>query len=55
MPGFCATIDTATGERIDWLDLPLPAGSLMGIEVDLEGRLYVVDAIANQLMRIAPK
>ena len=43
------------GELIDWLDLDVDDGALMGIEADAEGRLYLVNAKANKLYRIAPK
>lgn len=43
------------GTLRDWLDLEVSAGALMGIEADAEGRLYLVDAEANKLYRIAPK
>ena len=41
------------GELVDYLPLGLPDGSLMGIEFDPQGRLYVVDSMSNQVLRIA--
>ena len=48
--------DRVTGGLIDWLDLDamIAPGGLMGIEVDANGRLLVVDARGNRLLRIAP-
>jgi hypothetical protein len=44
---------TLEGDVIDWLDTGLPAGSLMGITFDTEGRLYIVDAVGDQVLRIS--
>ncbi len=38
---------------VDWLDTGLPAGSLMGITFDAEGRMYLVDALADQVLRVS--
>ncbi|MDP6946234.1 MAG: hypothetical protein QF464_18950 [Myxococcota bacterium] len=38
---------------MDWLDTGLPAGSLMGIAFDAEGRIYVADAVGDQVLRIS--
>lgn len=43
------------GVLIDWLDTGLPAGTLMGIEVDDSGEIWVVDALENEVQRISPK
>lgn len=43
------------GERVDYLPTSIPAGSLMGIEVDGEGRLLIVDAIGDRVLRISPR
>ncbi len=43
------------GEAIDWLDTGLPAGSLMGIEFDGNGRMYLADGPGDRIVRIAPK
>jgi hypothetical protein len=44
------------GQRIDWLDLAsmVPPGGLQGIELDPEGRIYVIDTPGNRILRIAP-
>jgi hypothetical protein len=44
---------TLEGEELDWLDTGLPTGSLMGITFDTDGRLYIVDALGNQVLRIS--
>lgn len=45
------------GGLVDYLDLAtvVPAGGLMGIAFDTQGRLYAVDAKQNRVLRIAPK
>ena len=61
--GYLFVTDSATsvifgfdfeGNLVDWLDTGWPAGTLMGIAFDDEGRLYAVDAVNNQLVRISP-
>lgn len=47
------TAMSLTGEIVDWLDTGLEAGSLMGIEIDEAGRLYVVDAARDRVLRIS--
>lgn len=42
------------GEMVDWLDLELDRGSLMGIEFDADGNLYAVNAEDDELIRITP-
>jgi DNA-binding beta-propeller fold protein YncE len=42
---------TVTGEVIDWLDTGLPAGSLRGIEFDSQGNMYLIDGLANRVLR----
>ena len=44
-----------SGELLDWIDLGLPAGSVMGMAFDNNGLLYVVDAQAEEILQIAPK
>jgi hypothetical protein len=44
---------TMEGEVVDWLVTGMPAGSLMGLEFDPEGRLYVADGLSNRVLRIA--
>ena len=44
---------TLDGDVVDWLDTGLPAGSLMGITFDALGRLHIVDAVGNQVLRIS--
>lgn len=47
----------ANAQLVDWLDLAvqIPPGSLMGIEFDAQGNLYVVDEKASQVFQVAPK
>lgn len=53
--GRISAFDKTTGMRLDYLDTGLPEGALMGITADPEGRLYIVDAVGNRVVRIAPK
>jgi DNA-binding beta-propeller fold protein YncE len=41
------------GTLVDWLDTEWPAGTLMGIAFDEQGRLYAVDAAGNRVLRIS--
>ncbi len=45
------------GRPVDWVDLSdeIPIGGLMGIAVDGDGLLYVVDAVGNRVLRISAK
>lgn len=43
------------GELVDWLKTGLPAGSLMGITFDANGRIYAVDALANRILEVSPR
>ncbi len=46
------------GELVDYLKLPekdFPQGSLEGMAFDDQGRLYVVDAVGNRIVRIAAR
>lgn len=45
---------TLQGELVDRLSLDIAPGGLMGFTFDAQGRLYAVDAIANQLLRVTP-
>jgi hypothetical protein len=45
---------TMQGELVDRLSLDVAPGGLMGFTFDTQGRLYAVDAIANQLLRVTP-
>ena len=45
---------TLEGELVDTLSVDVAPGGLMGFTFDEAGRMYVVDAIANQLLRITP-
>jgi DNA-binding beta-propeller fold protein YncE len=47
--------DLQDGSKVDWLDTELPSGSLMGIDFDSTGDLWLVDALANQVLRIQPR
>lgn len=48
-----SAFDKNTGARLDYLNVGVGAGSLMGITADPEGRLYFVDAVSNKVWRIA--
>ena len=41
------------GERLDWLDLDTPAGSLMGLRVGDNGSLFVVDNLGERVLEIS--
>jgi hypothetical protein len=41
------------GEIVDWLETGIAPNSLMGIEIDTDGRIYIADALSNRVMRIA--
>lgn len=41
------------GERLDWLDVDSPAGSLMGIRVGDNGSLFVVDNLGERVLEIS--
>lgn len=45
-----------SGEELDWLDLSsmVSARSLGAVEVDADGRLYVIDILGRRIIRIAP-
>ncbi|MDP2342713.1 MAG: hypothetical protein Q8O67_17285 [Deltaproteobacteria bacterium] len=43
------------GERLDWLDLDVPTGSLMGLRVDENGSIVVVDNLGERVLEISPK
>lgn len=43
------------GDVLDWLDTGLPAGSLMGLRVDEQGVIFVVDYLGDQVLRIAAR
>jgi sugar lactone lactonase YvrE len=45
----------SNGDLFDWLDTGLPPGSLMGIDIDEKGRIYLVDAVAHRVLRISAK
>jgi hypothetical protein len=45
---------TLDGALVDWLETGLPAGHLMGLELDPEGNLLVVDAVDEAIYRISP-
>ena len=46
---------TKTGELIDWVELDVPRGALMGMAFDGAGALYVVDAVNEQILKITPQ
>ncbi len=43
------------GERIDYLDTDLPAGSLMGLRVDADGNILVTDFAGDRVLKIEAK
>ena len=43
------------GELLDWLALDLPSGALNGLTLDAAGRLYVVNAAANEIWRVTAR
>ncbi len=43
------------GELVDFLELGMERGALMGMAFDSEGRLYLVDAEEDEVLRIEPK
>jgi len=42
------------GELIDWVQLDMEQGALMGIEIDDDGNLWAVDAVNDQVIRVSP-
>ncbi len=46
-------LDRTTGELVDWLELDVPEWSLMGIEFDDDGNLYVTNYTEDQILRIS--
>jgi DNA-binding beta-propeller fold protein YncE len=40
------------GERLDWLDVDVPAGALMGLRADGDGALFVVDNLGERVLEI---
>jgi hypothetical protein len=46
-----------TGHELDWIDLSsaLAPSSIGGIELDVEGRIYVTDTVMGRIVRIAPR
>ncbi|MEC8024807.1 MAG: hypothetical protein VX223_12790 [Myxococcota bacterium] len=45
---------TLHGDLIDYVQLPISEGGMMGIEFDAYGALYVADARANEVVRFRP-
>lgn len=43
------------GEAVNWLDTGLPDGALGGMVFGPDGKLYIVDMLGNQVLRIDPK
>lgn len=45
------------GHEIDWIDLSsvLSPSSIGGIELDVEGRIYVTDTVSGRIIRVAPR
>lgn len=45
------------GHELDWIDLSaaLAPGSIGGIELDVEGRIYVTETSQGRILRIAPR
>ena len=46
---------TLQGQRVNYLDTGLPAGSLAGINFDQDGKLYLVDRVGNRVLRVDPR
>jgi len=46
---------TRSGEVVDWLDTGLERGALMGVELDASGRIYLVDAVRDRVLRLSPR
>ena len=46
-------LDRVTGDLVDWLELDVPEWSLMGMEFDDEGNLYVANYTEDQILRIS--
>jgi hypothetical protein len=44
------------GRQLDWVDLSaqIPPDSVMGMDADPEGRIYIADAAGNRIFRLAP-
>jgi hypothetical protein len=40
------------GELVDWVDLELESGALMGIEFDAGGRLHLIDGLRGEVLRL---
>ncbi len=53
--GNILALSRTDGSLVDWLELDVPADSLMGIEFDADGNLYVVNYEEDQVLRISPK
>ncbi|MDQ3032007.1 MAG: hypothetical protein M3Y87_06295 [Myxococcota bacterium] len=51
-----AAFDLTTRELLDYVSLAdvAPAGSLAGLALDAEGRLYVADVLGSRVLRLAP-
>jgi len=47
--------DLEDAELIDWVDTGLASGSIMGIDFDTDGSLWVVDAVDDKIYRITEK
>jgi hypothetical protein len=43
------------GDEVDYLDTGVAAGGLMGLAFDSAGLLYIVDALGDRIVRIAPR
>ena len=43
------------GKVVDWLEMGVSPNSLMGIDFDAAGDLYVADAVGDRVLRITPK
>ena len=45
---------TLQGDLIDYVELPISRGGMMGIEFDVYGAMYVADSEANEIVRFRP-
>jgi len=46
---------TLEGELLDYLETTVPAGNLMGLELDEAGNIYTLNAVTQEVIRISPK
>ena len=49
------SVFTLSGERVNYLDTGLAAGSLSGMAFGPDGKLYLVDMVGNRVLRVDPR